>query len=220
MTEPVNPKRSYNSPAPPRAGGSHPAGDPRGRPAALRAAGLRGDDDGGDRDRGRRRAEDRLSWPSRPRAASCGRSGTCSYAATRRTSPVAERGWYRETLDEPDPERQLRSTRATRGPARNGSAPSARRFAPPPPPTPRSQALWDRIQSDYYENQRPDRREPPAQERAQPRSRRRRATDILWTINHPTVWQLLVLRQGWTPERYEEWCVRTACSQLLAGHGE
>jgi hypothetical protein len=25
-----------------------------------------------------------------------------------------------------------------------------------------------------------------------------RATDILWTINHPNTWQLLVVDQGWT----------------------
>ena len=31
-----------------------------------------------------------------------------------------------------------------------------------------------------------------------------RATDILWTLNHPDVWQLLVGERGWTPEQYEQ----------------
>ena len=42
-----------------------------------------------------------------------------------------------------------------------------------------------------------------------------RAADILWTLNHPTVWQLLVGTRGWTPDQYEQWCADTACSQLL-----
>jgi hypothetical protein len=42
-----------------------------------------------------------------------------------------------------------------------------------------------------------------------------RATDILWTLNHPDVWQLLVGMRGWTPEQYEQWFGDTACAQLL-----
>jgi hypothetical protein len=43
-----------------------------------------------------------------------------------------------------------------------------------------------------------------------------RAADILWTINHPDVWQLLVGWCGWNPELYERWCADLACSQLLS----
>ena len=42
------------------------------------------------------------------------------------------------------------------------------------------------------------------------------ATDILWTLNHPDVWQLLVLERGWTPEQFEAWFADAACAQLLA----
>ena len=42
-----------------------------------------------------------------------------------------------------------------------------------------------------------------------------RATDILWTLNHPDVWLLLVGRRGWTPEQFEKWFADTACAQLL-----
>jgi hypothetical protein len=44
-----------------------------------------------------------------------------------------------------------------------------------------------------------------------------RATDILWTLNHPDVWLLLVGERGWTPEQWERWFADTACAQLL-GH--
>ena len=47
------------------------------------------------------------------------------------------------------------------------------------------------------------------------------ATDILWTLNHPDVYQLLVKQRGWSPERYEQWLVAALCGQLLvAGGGE
>ncbi len=42
-----------------------------------------------------------------------------------------------------------------------------------------------------------------------------RATDILWTLNHPNVWQLLVAQRGWSPDDYERWFADTACEQLL-----
>ena len=42
-----------------------------------------------------------------------------------------------------------------------------------------------------------------------------RATDILWTLNHPDLWLLLVGERGWTPEQFEQWFADTACAQLL-----
>ena len=36
-----------------------------------------------------------------------------------------------------------------------------------------------------------------------------RATDILWTLNHPDVWHLLVTARGWTPEQFERWFADT-----------
>jgi hypothetical protein len=42
-----------------------------------------------------------------------------------------------------------------------------------------------------------------------------RATDILWALNHPDFWQLLVRERGWTPEDYEQWFGGTACTLLL-----
>jgi hypothetical protein len=44
-----------------------------------------------------------------------------------------------------------------------------------------------------------------------------RATDVLWTLNHPDVWLLLVGERGWTPGQWERWFADTACAQLL-GH--
>jgi hypothetical protein len=40
-------------------------------------------------------------------------------------------------------------------------------------------------------------------------------TDILWTLNHPDVWLLLVGERGWTPAQFERWFANTNCEQLL-----
>jgi hypothetical protein len=45
------------------------------------------------------------------------------------------------------------------------------------------------------------------------------ATDILWTLNHPDTWYLLVYRCGWTADRYEQWVGDTLLTQLL-GHAD
>jgi hypothetical protein len=42
-----------------------------------------------------------------------------------------------------------------------------------------------------------------------------RASDLLWTLNHPNLWQLLVVQRRWTPAEYEQWFGDTACAQLL-----
>jgi len=76
-------------------------------------------------------------------------------------------------------------------------------------------ALRDLIHTDFYENQR-----SIVEAIHRKRALRRgldiaTATDILWTLNHPDVWLLLVGRRGWSPERWERWFADTACAQLL-----
>ena len=128
--------------------------------------------------------------------------------------PVAEQAWYRETLDEPDPERQLRlnARNSRRGKERVAAVgevirSGARR------PIPRSPSSGARIQAQYHENQRTI-VESLAAKKALALDVDR-AADILWTINHPNTWQLLVGERGWTADEYEQWAADTACRELL-----
>jgi AcrR family transcriptional regulator len=130
--------------------------------------------------------------------------------------PVAAREWYREALEEPDPERQLRLN------ARNGRAAKTRVAAllevirTAAPADPDIAALWSRIQTEFHANQRVIVESLDAKGALKPGLGVERAADILWTLNHPDVWQLLVRERGWTPDDYEQWFGDTACSQLLA----
>jgi len=135
-------------------------------------------------------------------------------------APVAERSWYREVLAEPDPDRQLRLN------ARNSRAVKTRiagmlKVVRDAAPVDRDiEALWQRIQTEFHANQR-----VIVERLAERKALRRglgvdRATDILWTLNHPDVWQLLVAERGWTPEQYEQWFGDTACAQLLGASAD
>jgi AcrR family transcriptional regulator len=131
-------------------------------------------------------------------------------------APVMDRAWYREVLDEADPARQLRLN------ARNSRAVKLRiagvleviRHAAALDPD--SDALWRRIQSDFYDNQRAVVESLDAKGALRADLDVTRATDILWTLNHPDVWQLLVVQRAWTAEQYEQWFAAAACVQLLA----
>jgi AcrR family transcriptional regulator len=128
---------------------------------------------------------------------------------------VADRPWYRDVLDEPDPERQLRRN------ARNASVVKQRiggvlkvlRSAAPVDPD--AAALWRLIQSDFYDNQRVIVESLQARRALRPGLDVARATDILWALNHPDLWLLLVGERGWTPGQWERWFADTACAQLL-----
>jgi AcrR family transcriptional regulator len=130
--------------------------------------------------------------------------------------PITERQQYRDDLAEPDPERQLRlnARNARIVKERAGALMGVIRSAAPTDPD--LGALWSRIQSDFYENQRPFVESLQAKNALRPGLDVARGTDILWTLNHPDVWLLLVGERGWTPEEWEQWFGDTICAQLLA----
>ena len=129
--------------------------------------------------------------------------------------PVAQRAWYRQALEEPDPERQLRLN------ARNARAAKTRiggLFAVIRDGAQVDSdiaALWARIESEFYENQERIVKTLHRKGALLPGLGPKRATDILWTLNHPDVWLLLVGARGWKPERFERWFADTAVAQLL-----
>src|SRR5262245_53428050 len=128
-------------------------------------------------------------------------------------TPIAEHAWYREVLDEPDPERQLRlnARNSRRGKERVASVGEVIRSGAAADAEIAS--LWGRIQAEYHANQRVvveslDAKKALALDVD-------RAADLLWTINHPNTWQLLVGERGWTADQYEQWAADLAVAELL-----
>ena len=130
--------------------------------------------------------------------------------------PIAEQGWYREVLEEGDPERQLRlnARNSAQGKRRISSILEVIRSAASTDPE--IDVLWQRIQSEYRENQRAIVERLAERGALSPGLDLDRAADVLWTINHPNTWQLLVVQRGWTSEQYEQWTGDAACRELLA----
>jgi AcrR family transcriptional regulator len=129
--------------------------------------------------------------------------------------PIGERPWYREVLEEPDPERALRmgAHNARLVKERAGALMLVIRNAADTDPD--IEALWSRIQSDFYENQRTVVASLHKRKALRPGLGVDRAADIMWTLNHPDTWQLLVRERGWTPAEWERWFSDTVCEQLL-----
>jgi AcrR family transcriptional regulator len=130
--------------------------------------------------------------------------------------PVGERTWFLAVVDEPDPERALRLN------VRNAKLVRRRvgRLLDVIRDAAASDAevaeLWARIQREFYDNQ-----HTVVEALHRRRALRRglgvqRATDLLWTLNHPDVYRLLVGERGWTPDQHERWLADILCRQLLA----
>ena len=129
--------------------------------------------------------------------------------------PIAEQPWYREVLEAEEPEQQLwlnaRNSRA----AKRRVASVLNVIHAAAPLDAEISALWDRIFTEYHANQRVVVESLAEKKALRPGLDLDQATDILWTINHPHIWQLLVRERGWSPEQYEQWTGDVACSQLL-----
>ena len=131
-------------------------------------------------------------------------------------APMGQREWYQELLAEPDPERQLRLMARTSRLVKLRAAALMEVIRSAAPTDPDIAALWSRIQSDFYDIQRPVVAMLAERNALRPGLDVDGATDVLWTLNHPDVWHLLVGERGWTAERYEEWFGDADCAQLLA----
>lgn len=130
--------------------------------------------------------------------------------------PMFERPWYREVVEESDPERQLRLV------ARNSRAVKLRAAAlmkvirDGASEDPDIAELWSRIQTDFHEIQRPIIEALRKKKALRRGLTAERASDILWALSHPDLWHLLVGERGWTADEYEQWCADASCDQLLA----
>jgi AcrR family transcriptional regulator len=128
---------------------------------------------------------------------------------------VAVRTWYLEVMAEPDPARQLRLNARNSVVVKRRIAGVLRVIRDAAPVDPDLAALWALIQTDFHANQRTIVSDIDRKGALRPGLGLERAADLLWTLNHPDVWLLLVGLRHWTPEEYEQWLADASCAQLL-----
>jgi AcrR family transcriptional regulator len=113
--------------------------------------------------------------------------------------PMAERPWYREIVDEPDPRRRLALVAHNSRIVRERTAHVTEIVRQAAPADEQIAALWERFQREFYELA----------------ADLTTASDLGWTLTHPDLYQLLVRQRGWSLDAYERWLADTLYTQLI-----
>ena len=111
---------------------------------------------------------------------------------------MPERAWYREMLAEPDPRRRLRLLAATSRTVKERAAGLLEVIRGAATADADIAALWARIGTEFHGIHQPLVEGLAAEGALRPGLDAEAACDVLWTLNHPAVWQLLVVERGWS----------------------
>jgi AcrR family transcriptional regulator len=130
-------------------------------------------------------------------------------------APVAQRSWYRDVVEETDPVRQLQLNARNSRIVKQRAAALMRVIRDAAPADADLGALWRTIGTEFHANQRVIVKLLHDHKALRRGLGVERGGDLLWMLNHPDVWQLLVVERGWSPRRYERWLADTSCEQLL-----
>jgi AcrR family transcriptional regulator len=130
-------------------------------------------------------------------------------------TPVGEQPWFRRVLDEPDPRDQLRLNARNSREVKQRAGTLMEVIQGAAPGDHEIGELWSRIQTEFHANQRAVVASVHEKGALREGIDVDAAADILWTLNHPSVYHLLVGQRGWTPERYEQWLGQLLSSQLI-----
>jgi AcrR family transcriptional regulator len=134
--------------------------------------------------------------------------------------PVVERPWYRQLLQGDDPVLLMRTAARQSRVVKERAGELMRIIRQAAVTEPALADLWDRIETEFRAVLGGFAERLDALGSLAPGVDVTQATDLLWTLNHPDTWYLLVRRCGWTADRYEQWVGDTLIAQLLgAGCG-
>jgi AcrR family transcriptional regulator len=129
--------------------------------------------------------------------------------------PLAERPWFQEMLAEPEPRRQLRlfaqgTCRIKHRTARLNEV--IRRAAPGDPEIGQ---LWQVVQEQMMADLRMVAERLAAKGVLREQLDLAQAAEILWLLNHPSVYYLAIVERGWPEEQFEQWLADAFIHQLL-----
>jgi len=130
-------------------------------------------------------------------------------------TPVEEQPWFRRVIDEPDPRSQLRLNARNSRDVKQRAGAVMEVIQGAAPGDDEIGRLWERIQTEFHANQRAVVASLHEKGALKEDIDVDAAADILWTLNHPSLYHLLVGRRGWSPDRYERWLDDLLSSQLI-----
>jgi AcrR family transcriptional regulator len=124
-------------------------------------------------------------------------------------APVAARPWYVAALEEPDPRKVLRLVAHNSVAVKQRIGPILRVIRDAAAADRDGGALWSLINSDFHHNQRVIVESLAKRKALRPGLSVPKATDILWTLNHPDVWLLLHDDRAWSAKAFEAWLLES-----------
>jgi AcrR family transcriptional regulator len=130
-------------------------------------------------------------------------------------TPVLRRRWMRELTDEAHPAEKLRLLAAQSRRVKTATGPLLEVIRTAAATDSEIATLWRDIQAKLLRVQRSVVDQLDALDALRPSLGADEAADVLWTLNHPSVWHLLVRERRWSPARYERWLHESFCLQLL-----
>jgi AcrR family transcriptional regulator len=130
-------------------------------------------------------------------------------------TPVGDQPWFREVIEATDPEESLRLNARNSKQVKARIAPLGAVMLSAAAADPEIDALSKRIWTQFYENQLEVVKALHRRKALKPGLTIERAADILWTLNHPRVYLLLLEERGWSADDYERWLADITCEQLL-----
>jgi AcrR family transcriptional regulator len=131
--------------------------------------------------------------------------------------PTAKRDWVIDVYAEPEPARQLELVARNSLSVMQRTADVAETIRAAAAADPEIGEMWRKMQSDLHDHDERVARALRDQGALHRRLTLPEAADVLWTLTHPSVYRLLVVERGWTPERYRGWLADTLRQQLLDG---
>jgi AcrR family transcriptional regulator len=129
--------------------------------------------------------------------------------------PVAERDWFREMIEAADPHEQLRLHARNSCQVKHRAGALLEALHRSAQSDPEIAARWNQMQNEFLENQTLIARSLASKGALRPDLDVAEAAERIWTLNHPTLYYLLVHERGWSAERYEQWLADAFISQVL-----
>lgn len=130
-------------------------------------------------------------------------------------APVSARPWYLAVMEETEPAKVVGLLTRNAVTVKERIGPILRVIRAAASVDDDSAALWSLIGSDFHANQRAIVERLSQLKALKTGLSVAKATDVLWTLNHPDVWLLLHYERGWSPREFEKWLNAAVRRELL-----
>ena len=130
--------------------------------------------------------------------------------------PVAQREWFTELIGEADPLRQVELIAQGSGQVKSRAGDMMEVLHSAADSDPEIAQLWRRFQDEFHQLQTVVVTSLADKGALKPGLSVPDAADMLWSLNHPALYHLLVTERGWPTDRYVRWLRDALVAQLVA----